>query len=58
MVVRCRYLLYDECVYNKVTGSEPTREDCTLCIKSYRLKHGLKSIHQYDFRGLRSGVTL
>jgi hypothetical protein len=60
----CLLGLYDECVvvknkpelktlYDENT-KEFIRDICPLCIKVYRLKHGLKYVHE----GERTGITL
>jgi hypothetical protein len=60
----CILGLYDECVvvknkpelktlYDENT-KEFIRDVCPLCIKVYRLKHGLK----YVYEGERTGITL
>jgi hypothetical protein len=60
----CLLGLYDECVvvknkpelktlYDENT-KEFIRDVCPLCIKVYRLKHGLK----YVYEGERTGITL
>jgi hypothetical protein len=60
----CLLGLYDECVVVKnkpelkTLYDENTREFmrdiCPLCIKVFRLKHGLK----YVYEGERTGITL
>ena len=54
--MKCRYGLYEECIYHKVTGKEPSKDDCKLCMKAYRLKNGLVTV--IKARGTRFGVTL
>ncbi len=60
----CMLGLYDECIvvknkpelktlYDENT-KEFIRDVCPLCIKVYRLKHGLK----YVYEGERTGITL
>jgi hypothetical protein len=53
---KCRYALYEECEFYVRTGEIPTQKDCMLCLKAYRLRHGLKTV--FVFRGVRSGITL
>ena len=54
--MRCYFNLYDRCIYHEVTSNIPDTEVCTLCIKVYRLKYGLKTVLKTE--GFRSGVTL
>jgi len=54
--MKCYFGLYDECKYYEVTNNVPDVDVCTLCIKAYRLKYGLKT--KYSFEGFRTGVTL
>ncbi|MEM4846744.1 MAG: hypothetical protein QW794_03180 [Thermosphaera sp.] len=56
----CRYGLYNNCLYFEVTGIPPKREDCSLCIKTYRLKTGLVTRIEYRIKGegTRVGVSL
>lgn len=57
-VIKCRYNLYDKCIYYENTNhlAMPRQSDCVLCVKVYRLKEGLKTVH--EFRGFRTGATL
>jgi len=60
----CLLGLYDECVVVKNKSELKTlydentkefiRDICPLCIKVFRLKHGLK----YVYEGERTGITL
>jgi hypothetical protein len=53
---RCKYGLHDFCHFWFATGEYPDQKDCILCLKAYRLRHGLKTI--VEGKGLRTGVTL
>ena len=53
---KCRYTLYEACEFYVRTGAMPSQKDCILCLKAFRLRHGLKTI--YVFKGVRTGVTL
>jgi len=53
---RCRYGLYDLCSFWFATGEYPGERDCVLCMKAFRLRHGLKTV--IEARGTRSGITL
>lgn len=57
-VVKCRYNLYSSCIVYENTNHlvVPKQSDCVLCIKVWRLKEGLKTVHEY--RGFRTGATI
>lgn len=52
----CRYNLYDFCHYTQVEGTKPSKEDCAVCLKAYRLRYGLRTI--IEAKGFRAGITL
>jgi len=53
---RCKYGLYDLCNFWFATQEHPSRDDCVMCFKAYRLRHGLRTV--LEAKGTRVGVTL
>jgi hypothetical protein len=54
--MKCYFNLYDKCIYYEETKTIPNLDVCSLCVKAYRLKYGLRT--KYQFEGFRTGVTL